>query len=263
MGKVFIIIEKGTDMKIQIRHGVFETNSSSQHSLCIMKNGGKYTPEEIMRDIWLWDDNETGEKNCRWNLWDEECLYFGRSPYRAIHTFAKKWRYACAALVKEYNDDIYKELVRIAMKYIPGLKRIDLPKKELTIYNKEYSKYIGEKYYQVYGKTGKEMEDFILQKEEDYDMELPVTEWLDDNDECESWTYIAPLTGMVDEDILSGFLQKEGISLEEFLINKKYIVIQDGDEYNYFRDMKDCNLINMEAIDHEYFNYPENNETED
>ena len=37
-------------MKRQIRRGCFETNSSSQHSLCIMKKDEHYTPEEILYD---------------------------------------------------------------------------------------------------------------------------------------------------------------------------------------------------------------------
>ena len=56
----------------------------------------------------------------------------------------------------------------------------------------------------------------------------------------------------VDEDILSGFLEHEGISLEEYLINKKYVVIQDGDEYCYWDNMKQTGLVNMDMIDHEY-----------
>ena len=49
-------------MKRQIRRGVFETNSSSQHSLCIMKKDEHYTPDEVAKDFYLWDDKETGEK---------------------------------------------------------------------------------------------------------------------------------------------------------------------------------------------------------
>ena len=30
-------------------------------------------------------------------------------------------------MVLDYNDDIYKELERIALKYVPGLKKIVLP----------------------------------------------------------------------------------------------------------------------------------------
>ena len=57
---VFLHKEKEyKDMKTQIRIGVFETNSSSMHSLCVMKNEGKYTLQEITHDLSLihilWD----------------------------------------------------------------------------------------------------------------------------------------------------------------------------------------------------------------
>lgn len=66
-------------MKIQVRRSVFETNSSSQHSLCIMKKDAKYTTKEILDGICLFDDRETGEKDCVWNIWDFQ-LEFGRTP---------------------------------------------------------------------------------------------------------------------------------------------------------------------------------------
>ena len=50
-------------MKRQIRRGVFETNSSRQHSLCIMKKDEHYTPDETAKDFYLCDDKKTGEKN--------------------------------------------------------------------------------------------------------------------------------------------------------------------------------------------------------
>ena len=40
---------------IQIRDNTFETNSSSSHSLIITDFDGKYTPEEMMKGIYLWD----------------------------------------------------------------------------------------------------------------------------------------------------------------------------------------------------------------
>lgn len=73
-------------MKTQIRMGVFETNSSSMHSLCVMKNEGKYTLQEITHDMWLWDDSKTGEKNCIWMPYEGD-LYFGRSPFRHWQVF--------------------------------------------------------------------------------------------------------------------------------------------------------------------------------
>lgn len=56
----------------------------------------------------------------------------------------------------------------------------------------------------------------------------------------------------VDEDMLSGFLEEENVSLEEYLTNRKYVVIQDGDEYCYWDDIKNTGLIDMDAIDYEY-----------
>ena len=92
-------------MKRQIRRGVFETNSSSQHSLCIMKKDEHYTPDEIAKDFYLWDDKETGEKDCEWHIWDHN-MEFGRSPFRALSNFHDKWLYACASLVR--GDNVMK-----------------------------------------------------------------------------------------------------------------------------------------------------------
>lgn len=234
-------------MKRQIRRNVFETNSSSMHSLTVMKRNDKYTTEEILEDIWLIDDRETEEKNCVWNIWNDDDLGFGRSPFRVLGTFREKWLYACASLVHDYNDDVYKELVRIALKYIPNLKKIKLPKESGSFANKDNEKFKDDEYYQKYGKTEDELAEYLMQKEKDWDMEIEYWET-----SSGYWHYNRPCTGFVDEDILSGFLKKEGITLEEYLINKKYVVIQDGDEYCYWNDMKKAGLINMDVIDHEY-----------
>ena len=92
-----------------------------------------------------------------------------------------------------------------------------------------------------------ELIEYLMQKEEEWDME--VNYWEDREGD---WEYRVPYTGRVDKNILSGFLEKENITLEEFLINKKYIVIQDGDEYCEFEKIKKTGLINLDAIDHEY-----------
>ena len=230
----------------QIRRGVFETNSSSMHSLTVMKRNDKYTPEEILDGIWLYDDEETGEKKCVWDIWNDSDLCFGRSPFRALTTFKDKWLYACASLVYDYNDDIYKELVAIALKYVPGLTKIKLPMTNGMFADKDDEYFKNNTYYQKHGKTEEELCEYLSQKGEDWGIEI--TYWEDDP----WWKYNAPYTGSVDEDILSGFLKKEGITLEEYLTNKKYVVIQDGDEYCYYQDMKKAGLINLDMIDHEY-----------
>ena len=233
-------------MKRQIRRSVFETNSSSMHSLTVMKRNDKYTPEEILDEIYLCKDRETGEIDCVWEPWDHD-MSFGRSPFRALGTFTDKWLYACASLVHDYNDDTYKELVAIALKYIPGLKKIKLPTTSNSVADKDDEKFKDDKYYQKYGKTEDELAEYLMKKEKDWGIEVDY--WKTDNG---WWHYRRPYTGYVDQDILSGFLKNEGITLEEYLTNKKYVVIQDGDEYCYWDDMKKAGLINMDAIDHEY-----------
>lgn len=215
-------------MKISIRSGCFETNSSSMHSLVVMKKDEHYTSEEIMRDIYIGKDGVL-------SLWGSD-LEFERSPFRTIGTFIGKWKYACAALAQKYNDETYKELERIAYAYIPGLKTIRLP--------------FTEHYIEKEKMTEKEFLHYLDEIEKEcpgYELEYY---WESGSGDC--WVYEAPTTGYADGSRLSLFLRDNQISIEEFITNKKYIVIQDGDEYDYYGDMKEAGLINMEQIDHEY-----------
>ena len=75
-----------------------------------------------------------------------------------------------------------------------------------------------------YGKTEDELREYLSQKEKDWGFEIEY--WKSSNG---WWHFDKPYTGYVDENILSGFLEKEGITLEEYLTNKKYVVIQEGD----------------------------------
>ena len=232
-------------MKRQIRRCVFETNSSSMHSLVVMKKASRYSKDEILDGFYLFDDKESGDDNCVWKIRDCD-LEFGRSPFRSLGNFHDKWLYACASLVREYKDDMYNQLEQIALKYVPGLKTIQMPLTTESIPNKDYQKSERNNYYQEYGKTEDELTEYLLAKEKEWNIEI---------DYWESngyWCFEKPYIGYVDEDILGGFLQKENITIEEFLINKRYVVIQDGDEYCYWSDIKDTGLINVDIIDHEY-----------
>ena len=234
-------------MKRQIRTNVFETNSSSQHSICVMKRDEHYTPEEISEDFFLWNDKETGGENCEWRIRDED-LEFGRSPFRVLCNFHDKWLYACASLVSEYNDEIYKELESLALKHVPGLKKVAIPMVSDSFANKDHEENKDSDYAQEYGKTEDEFNEWLKQKENDWDIDT-ITYFESNNG---YFHFERPLTGYVEEDMLSGFLEKENISLEEYLTNRKYVVIQDGDEYNEFGNFKRSGLINLDAIDHEY-----------
>lgn len=93
---------------IQIRDNTFETNSSSSHSLIITDFDGKYTPEEMMRGIYLWEDKETRMY--------ESNLEFYRSPFSLLATFESKSRYAIASSQGHLADEVEK----IWHKYIPN-----------------------------------------------------------------------------------------------------------------------------------------------
>lgn len=233
-------------MKRQIRRSVFESNSSSMHSLCVMKKSECYSPEEILDSIYLHDNHKTNEKRCVWKPYEHE-MEFGRSPFKSIGTFGDKWLYTCASMVDEYNDYTYKKLERIALKYVPGLKKIILPTRPGSKLNKDNPANKDDLFCKDVGMTEDELVEYLMQKEKEWDMEINYWE-----DGYGDWCYNEPYTGKVDENILSGFLEKENITLEEFLINKRYVVIQDGDEYCEFSKIKKTGLINLDAIDHEY-----------
>lgn len=180
-------------MKIQIRNAAFDSNSSSMHSLVIMKNNEYYTEAELKEDLWI--------HNGEWNIWNDENLHFGRSPFECLKTFESKVRYAIASLCgyRKNAAEIFKNIEALVYEIIPDCTYIKLPR------------------VRYYGK---------------------------DEDEI--------YYGHVDENILTGFLEKENISLKEFLINKRYMVIVDGDEYCVYKSMKNAGIINSEAIEKEY-----------
>lgn len=95
---------------IQIRNNTFETNSSSSHSLIITDIEGKYSPEEMMKGIYVNGDGEV-------SMHDYE-LSFYRSPFDLLATFESKSRYAIASSQGKFVEQIEE----IWKKYIPNFK---------------------------------------------------------------------------------------------------------------------------------------------
>ena len=113
---------------IQIRDNTFETNSSSSHSLIITDFDGKYTPEERMKGIYLWEDKETRMY--------ESNLEFYRSPFSLLATFESKSRYAIASSQGHLADEVEK----IWHKYIPNFNgfKFDMKTEEYDYDKKEW-----------------------------------------------------------------------------------------------------------------------------
>lgn len=186
-------------MKRQIRRGVFETNSSSMHSLVISKDDRLLTKDELTDEIHLCEDGV-------WDIWTDDDLCFGRSPFQCLTTFESKVRYAIASLCCWRSDEekkfIFEKIKGIVLETIPECKDVKLPR-------------------------------------DNYSEKKKV------------------LYGCVDEDILSEFLEKNNIDLKDFLLNKKYVVIVDGDEYCIYNNLRKSGIINKDNIESEY---PERND---
>lgn len=179
----------------QIRRNVFETNSSSSHSIVILNEDVNKNNDEHLSyfETYLCSDG-------LYHILDYD-LEFGRSPFDVLSTFSEKLNYAIAS----FGEEKFNELEELACKYLKGLdgeccSRIEISK---CRWSSKENKYYGNIDHQSSG-------------------------------------------------ILQSFLFKENISLEEFLVNPKYIVIIDGDEYCIFEKLKDSGLIKNNTIKKEY-----------
>ena len=174
---------------IQIRDNTFETNSSSSHSLIITDFDGKYTPEEMMKGIYLWEDKETRMY--------ESNLEFYRSPFSLLATFESKSRYAIASSQGHLADEVEK----IWHKYIPNFngfkfdmktEEYDYDKKEWVDLDEPKTIYGGTDDYQIEGwlkSYNVSLEDFLTMRRY-----MVVC----DGDEYREWYHILD-SGLVDK----------------------------------------------------------------
>lgn len=112
-------------MKIKVRHGVFETNSSSMHSICILKNPGTL------------DYNENTELDycdgiVKW--YGYEKFYFDRYPFELLISPKDKIRYLFANMCPGIHNskeerfcNTYDKILRAIQTKYPDVKEIKLP----------------------------------------------------------------------------------------------------------------------------------------
>ena len=186
----------------QIRRNVFETNSSSSHSLVITTDDEHYNREEINKDFYMTDGIV--------RLWDSS-LEFYRSPFDMLVTFRDKLRYAIASS----NGNLVNQCRELCQKYVDGFV------------------------------------DFKFDKI-DYVWDSEVEDYVETDDPI-------PNYGGTDDYKIEGWLKHYNISLEEFLTNKRYIVVVDGDEYCVWSNIKNSGLVDVKKIIHDSY---EESETE-
>jgi hypothetical protein len=181
----------------QIRRNVFETNSSSSHSLVITTDNEHYTREEINKNFYV-------TKKGIVRLW-ESSLEFYRSPFDMLVTFKDKLRYAIASS----NGNLVDECREICKKYIDGFTDFEFDTKDYV--------------------WDSEVKDYV-------EAEEPI-----------------PNYGGTDDYQIEGWLKSYNVSLEEFLTNKRYIVVVDGDEYQIFDHIKKSGLFDTSKIIHDSY----------
>lgn len=115
-------------MKRVIRRSVFETNSSSMHSIVVMKND--VNTENQNDDVWI--------KDGKLQVFNSD-LRFGRTPFEILSTTERKLHYAIASsaltslhVVKDGNCDEYfsnklREFDSIASKVFENCVGINYP----------------------------------------------------------------------------------------------------------------------------------------
>lgn len=181
----------------QIRRNVFETNSSSSHSLVITTDNEHYTREEINKNFYI-----TKEGKVR--LW-ESSLEFYRSPFDMLVTFKDKLRYAIASS----NGNLVDQCRELCCKYVDGFTDFEFDTK-------------------------------------DYVWDSEVKDYVETDDPI-------PNYGGTDDYQIEGWLKKYNVSLEEFLTNKRYIVVVDGDEYAIYDHIKKSGLFDTSKIIHDSY----------
>ena len=240
-------------MKKTIRQLAFETNSSSQHCIVVTKNDAHVNP-----DIILWDPYEERNdydvvylSNGKWSLHNIDDGY-GRYPFRFMTTFEDKFKYAmCEYLGHLYIDDpewdrIYNEFKEIAKEIIPGFEDFHIYTKDVDNYLDEDGNSIPHKdlYYEYYNDIEhREHRNVYYYIDKDGNKAPAI---LDEENYIEM-----PNIGSIDHQsagLLKNFIKDRNITLKEFLTNKKYVIVVDGDEYCEFDKLLNSGFINKDFI---------------
>lgn len=220
----------------QIRHSIFETNSSSMHSIVVLGHNGTY-PEDMSDDAFI-------DFSGKMHLYEDE-LSFGRFPFEILSTFKRKLSYAIASLCQPWMPDSNANLDKIrdaASKMYTDFKDFEFDTEIIYKFkNSNGDVYAIEKITQEQINKREIIEKCFKEKYQNAaDVEI----------------YNNTIVGDIDhnsENLLKDFLTSHNISVEEFLLNSKYLVIIDGDEYCEWDKCKRTGLVDLKNIAEEYY----------
>lgn len=118
---------------IQIRQSVFETNSSSSHSIVMLKND---RPSKTIEDSGMVDGDRHLDEEGIMDFWFENDLEFGRSPFEFLVDWYGRLRYSVAYYSN--NEDKIYEIEEICRKRIAGFVKFKFQKDTWGQYNHGY-----------------------------------------------------------------------------------------------------------------------------
>lgn len=193
---------------IQLRKNVFETNSSSMHSLVVTKpeKAKEYCERELKFEFALNEDRKT--KELSFNLWaycDDEDLVYERSPFRILRTPLEKLRYYSAATLMNCEGKPDRKKEKEIKDFISKVTGITDYSKIILYHKEEHRNW----------KTGR------IKTFKNYG-----SVYCNDSGET-------PMH----------FIKRKGISLEDLVMNPQYTIIVDGDEYCLFKALFEAGII--------------------
>ena len=144
---------------IYIRKGVFETNSSSSHSIVITKDN---KPTETIENSKMIDGGWHIDSQGVMDFMFEHDLEFGRSPFDILADWEGRLRYAIATYANE--QDKINELEEICQRRIAGFVKFNFRKDHWE--EKDYHGYVDHQSYgllqHALSKYGISLEEFIF-----------------------------------------------------------------------------------------------------
>jgi hypothetical protein len=156
--------------------------------------------------------------------------YFYKPPtFQVLADMREKIFYTLASMCKNKNDEVYGEVCDVIRTYCPAFRDLDVWLESKAYDQKNHTE---EEMIEIFG-AGNYIE------KEGY--------WI-------AWKCDF---GFCARHILSDFLKQEGITITEFITNKRYLIIVDDAKEHIYRSMKECGLINMKVIEKEYAPDPE------
>lgn len=226
-------------MKSVVRNGCFESNSSSEHVFVATKLDEHLTPEEIRKDAFI----HNGELDLSYTEIDEG---YGRGPFQVLDSYKGKLSYAiCVYCGGKVYDSDFNQRINGILKVVQE----DLP--EVTGF-----KFAILQEHPYLDKDGNMVNpgwvDFGPDKDGTFKHMYYDTKGRWHEVKIADYYIDVPQIGSIDHQsvgLFERFLEKRKLSLREFLTNKRYVVLIDGDEYNVFKRLIDCKIINIKDIE--------------